>query len=171
MSGPLTQRYHDISGQKFGKLTAISRDNKSRWYCECECGGNTTTNIANLRNGHTRSCGCLNIGAGNTTHGYTRGANKGKKYPPEYIAWNSMKNRCYKKSQQNYERYGGRGIKVCDEWLHDFPSFFSHIGTKPTPQHSLDRIDNMRNYEPGNIKWSTPKEQAANRRPRRKNIC
>lgn len=84
---------------------------------------------------------------------------------PEHIAWKVMKQRCYYKPNKEYAYYGGRGIQVCDEWIHNFLAFYNHVGPKPTAKHSLDRINNDKDYEPGNIKWSTHSEQMKNRRP------
>lgn len=81
---------------------------------------------------------------------------------PEHVAWKAMKQRCYYVPNKEYKNYGGRGIKVCDEWLNSFSMFFAYIGKKPTPAHSLDRIDTNGNYEPGNVKWSTSIEQMNN---------
>ena len=84
---------------------------------------------------------------------------------PEKDAWRAMKTRCYCKKYHSYNRYGGRGIKVCDEWLNDCQAFLDYIGNKPEPKskYSLDRIDNNGNYEPGNVKWSTREQQNYNR--------
>ena len=84
-----------------------------------------------------------------------------------YNTWCKMRERCYKKSSSNYERYGARGIRVCDRWLSDFSIFLQDVGERPSADHSLDRIDNLGDYEPDNIKWSTAKEQANNRRIRK----
>lgn len=83
---------------------------------------------------------------------------------PEYRAWQNMKARCYNKKRHQYYLWGGRGIKVCDEWLNDFTAFYKHIGKRPSPKHSLDRIDNNKDYEPGNVRWETANNQNANRR-------
>lgn len=83
---------------------------------------------------------------------------------PEYLAWREMKVRCYRETNVQFEDYGGRGISVCREWRDSFLAFFNHIGPRPSHGHSLDRIDNDGNYEPGNVRWATKVEQRANRR-------
>jgi len=84
---------------------------------------------------------------------------------PEYAAWENMKLRCYNPIYKNSHNYLGRGIIVCDEWLHDFDAFRKHIGDRPSKDYSVDRINNDGNYEPGNVRWATWYVQAANRRP------
>jgi hypothetical protein len=86
---------------------------------------------------------------------------------PEYHCWSQIKARCLNCNSQRYPDYGGRGITVHPEWVHDFKAFYEHVGPKPSPDHSLDRINNEGNYEPGNVRWATWVEQAANCRPRR----
>lgn len=89
--------------------------------------------------------------------------------PLEYRAWTDMKTRCYNSRFKDYKLYGGRGIKVCIEWLHSFVRFYSDMGPKPTPAHSLDRWPNQDgNYEPANCRWATPQEQARNFKRNRK---
>lgn len=82
----------------------------------------------------------------------------------EYRAWLNMKKRCYYKNSSRYKDYGGRGITVYEGWLHDSAAFISYVGLKPSANHSLDRIDNDGNYEPGNVRWATVKEQSTNKR-------
>lgn len=101
---------------------------------------------------------------GNTVHGYT---SRYVKRPLEYNSWLKIKSRCFDKNNNGYQNYGGRGITVCARWLGEagFANFYADMGPRPTPQHSLDRIDNDGNYEPGNCRWATRSQQTQNRRP------
>lgn len=166
----------DITGEKYGRLTAMYRiplKGNCDWHCICDCGKEVDVKLNNLRNGHTKSCGCLNLELvsergkvtknlnclSRLTHGHTR---KGK-ISPEYRSWYSMKRRCYDPKHKGYKYWGGRGITVCDEWKNDFERFLSDMGERPLGT-SIDRIDVDGNYEPSNCRWATSTIQNNNRR-------
>ena len=95
------------------------------------------------------------------------GDRAGNKWPPEYNTWRGMKARCLNKKAKDYPDYGGRGIKVCEEWL-DYRGFLAAVGRKPSPSHSLDRLDFNGDYEPENVQWATKLQQTHNRRKKKK---
>jgi len=159
-----------LVGRKFGRLTVLSFSHSSKhkryWNCECECtlGKVVQKPTGSLTSGKVKSCGCLGIEHqknGNVTHGQTIGG-----ITSEYEAWQGMFKRCYNHNTVRFENHGGRGIEVCERWK-KFENFFEDMGKKPTPKHSLDRINNDGNYEPSNCRWATPKEQCYNRRSTR----
>lgn len=152
-----------IGGKRFSRLLAIERLG-GRWKCLCVCGKYTTVRTADIINGHTRSCGCLmreSRHLANFKHGFTGSR--------EYIAWKSMHQRCRDKNRKDWADYGGRNIKVTPRWSgpNGFCNFIADLGLKPSPYHSLDRKNVNKNYELGNVRWATPKQQARNRRKRR----
>ena len=148
-------------GNVYGRLTVVKRapkekNIKPKWECLCECGEITIVFGYVLRRGATESCGCLANELSSireTTHGATRTA--------EWRSYHAAKNRCQNENNDAYDRYGGRGIEFR---FSSFEEFFEELGFKPTTKHSVDRIENNGHYEAGNVKWSTAKEQANNRR-------
>lgn len=163
----------DIAGQRFGRLLVIERAGKTTfgeatWRCVCDCGQERVVPGGDLRRGKRQSCGCQRIERGvaaNLKHGHAARAARGRRPTPEYQAWQSMRSRCHNPKDPGYPRYGGRGIAVCDLWRDSFEAFLADMGLRPSPDHSIDRIDNDRGYEPTNCRWTTADVQAKNRRP------
>jgi hypothetical protein len=159
-------------GQRFGKWTitsAYSGEDKYRnvlcTVC-CDCGTESLIRITVLRQGKSLSCGCVlaelnrQLGYLHALHGHARtGA-----VSPEYVAWSHMRQRCSNPDDPEYVNYGGRGITVCDRWLESFQWFLDDLGERPTPKHSLGRINNSLGYCPENVRWETTHEQARNTR-------
>jgi hypothetical protein len=150
----------NLTGQTFGRLTVLHLDTiappaRTMWVCMCDCGVPCSVYRGHLRNGHTTSCGCVNRER-ITTQG---GGHKNIAYP----SWLAMVSRCTNKKQANYVNYGAKGIAVCDEWHYDFQAFLTYIGPRPSRSYTIDRIDNTKGYEPGNVRWATGPQQNANR--------
>lgn len=158
----------NLTGQTFGRWAVLEQvvpsGGRTRWRCQCECGVQKVVSGSALVCGKSKSCGCLHkdLMVGRLT---THGASKS----PEYVVWINMRKRCLDPSDRKYADYGGRGIRVYDEWIGSFSAFLLHVGKRPSPSHSIDRINNDGNYEPGNVRWSTVYEQALNQRLRRTN--
>lgn len=135
-----------------------------RVMCRCQCGTERPVLLSNLKSRKSKSCGCYRSNRAAETkvrHGHAR---KGH-VTPEFACWQAMIGRCTRQNHISYRNYGGRGIKVCDRWL-AFEAFLSDMGYRPSPLHSLDRINNDGNYEPDNCRWATKQEQRKNQRPR-----
>ena len=160
--GDKVQRMIDLTGQTFGRLTVLHRvpakgtDKGGRFACRCVCGKGHEASSAALRKGLVRSCGCL-VKDTAWRHGLTK--------HPLYHCWYNMIDRCYDKTNAQWDGYGGRGITVCDEWRGStgLARFIADMGECP-PGHSIDRIDNDGHYHKDNCRWSTRKEQQRNMR-------
>jgi hypothetical protein len=138
-----------------GFQTAPDGKNKAIWRCGCDCGG--TVNVWTSDVGKIQSCGCQT----SITHG-AKCQDATPIYRKAYRAWENMIARCTNPDFNKYHRYGGRGIKVCDRWLNSFEAFYLDMGSPPSLQHSIDRMDNNQGYETANCRWATATEQANN---------
>lgn len=168
----------DLTGQRYGRLVVFERAEDhitesgrkiTRWKCICDCGNETIVRHGGLRSGTTTSCGCYHrekVGDINRTHNLSHKSHL-------YSVWKSIKDRCYREKCKSYKNYGGRGIKVCDEWKNDYKKFYDWAMENGYEEKqtaggvnilSIDRIDNDGNYEPSNCRWATMKMQAKNKR-------
>lgn len=143
----------DMTGLRFGRLVVVmdagspAKGGHKRWVCRCDCGNEVVAQSNSLRRGNQKSCGCLV-----RTHNLSRSTT--------YRSWQMMWQRCTNVLNTNYPRYGAKGISVCDRWR-DFENFVADMGERPSGT-SLDRVDGKGDYEPGNCRWATRREQNVN---------
>ena len=163
-------KHEELIGKVFGRLTVIALAGMNKKYqalvlCKCECGNEIIARADSLKDGNTKSCGCLRsevVKVSKRIHGQAGRGSMTK----EYKAWEEMKKRCTNPKRKYYPDYGGRGIRVYPPWVESFQAFYDYVGQAPSPEHSLDRWPNNEtgHYEPGNVRWGTDEQQSRNKR-------
>lgn len=154
-----------LEKEKYNRLTPIKiaykKDRASYWLCQCDCGNTTIVREASIKNGHTKSCGCIRVERMKLENPKY---NHGLRYHRLNSIWRGMKTRCYNQKSLEYSNYGGRGIKVCDEWKNDFKAFYDWaMNNGYKDDLTIDRINNNGNYDPNNCQWLTKSENISKR--------
>ena len=166
-------RKTDFTGRAWGRLTVIG-DAEPVFYtrpdgrlrserqitCKCECGTVVTLHASNVATGNTKSCGCFRV-----DHSQSVNLKHGQSRSVMYRIYRHMINRCYNPNVERFPHYGGKGIIVADIWIGEggYERWRDYVGERPSPKHSIDRINVKGHYEPGNVRWATAQEQIRNR--------
>lgn len=154
----------NLIGLKFNRLTVIEYVSYSKYLCLCDCGNTIIVSSADLKSGHTKSCGCYKKESSQNNHLKKHGLSKER----VYRIWKGMKSRCYNAQNIEFNIYGGRGIKICDEWKNNFVNFYNwSMSNGYLDNLTIDRIDVNGNYEPNNCRWISLNAQQRNRRAKR----
>jgi len=153
----------DLQGLRFSHWQVIGRNydckkDRAMWLCRCDCGSTSSVAGYALTKGRSKSCGCVQPKS-MTTHGQSREL--------LYRIWRGIKCRCLNPNDKNYHHYGGRGITICERWRNSYALFVEDMGQRPSPNHSIDRIDNSKGYCKENCRWASMKQQQRNRRTNR----
>lgn len=149
-----------LAGERFGRLVAVQRHGPFwTWHCVCDCGKQVIVRGSALRNGNTKSCGCLNVDSLRSRfrkHGHSQGS-------LEYVSWLGMRARCRNPKNRSWKNYGGRGISVCSRW-ESFEAFLTDMGYAPSSKYTIERRNNELGYYPENCCWISKAEQGKNTR-------
>lgn len=161
----------DMTGQTFGRYIVLRfvgqmHNYGAHWECRCSCGNIRVVAGQALRNGTTKSCGCLRQEEV-STYNYRHGHSPASHFSPTYATWANMIQRCTNQNRREWKNYGGRGITVCKRWQDSFKNFLEDMGKKPNVKLTIERINNNKGYSKGNCKWATRIENNNNRRPAR----
>jgi hypothetical protein len=150
------KRFHFLVVQEELERIHFASTSSRRYLCLCDCGNTVVAMPSNLLRGATKSCGCwkqMTAGLARKTHGMSR--------TPEFNIWTGIRKRCMNPRYREYHLYGGKGVTIAERWG-DFSNFYADMGPRPSPYHSIDRIESNGNYEPGNCRWATDAEQSLN---------